>query len=257
MTLNEQVKILDNKIKASKAQYDLDREAAKISAQSSGELEKYEYLTGEDLGYKPEIVEKAKFEYSPLGKVFNKRLDESDRKEGHLKKLKNIESKNEQLKAIKDQGEKQLQILTKKTDKVVDFRNVSFRDKLYFRSKIAYNEIKEQDEKISYTKLVCIGPGKHQYNFTIFLDLKTFAESIYNSSLSLEAAKIKQRNMEDKIRKLDEYNTKKEKLKAQRKCTLLNANEFYKGRKMILIAFENGAFPLTRQYSSANMDDWK
>ena len=48
MTLTEQVKIFDNKIKANKAQYDLDREAAKISALSSDELKKYEYLTGED-----------------------------------------------------------------------------------------------------------------------------------------------------------------------------------------------------------------
>ena len=68
MTLSEQVKILDDKIKANKAQYDLDREAAKISALSSGELEKYEYLTGEDLGYKPDVIQKAKFEYSPLAR---------------------------------------------------------------------------------------------------------------------------------------------------------------------------------------------
>ena len=66
MTLTEQVKILDDKIKANKAQYDLDREAAKISVLSSGELEKYEYLTGEDLEYTPDVIEKAKFEYSPL-----------------------------------------------------------------------------------------------------------------------------------------------------------------------------------------------
>ena len=52
---------LDDKIKANKGQYDLDREAAKISALSSGELEKYEYLTGEDLRYKPELLEKTKF----------------------------------------------------------------------------------------------------------------------------------------------------------------------------------------------------
>ena len=52
MTLTEQVKILDDKIKANKAQYDLDRETAKIFALSSKELDKYEYLTGEDLGYK-------------------------------------------------------------------------------------------------------------------------------------------------------------------------------------------------------------
>ena len=50
MAITHQLKILDNRIKANKAQYDLDREATKISALSSGELEKYEYLTGEDLG---------------------------------------------------------------------------------------------------------------------------------------------------------------------------------------------------------------
>ena len=59
MTINEQVRILDDKIRANKAQYDLDRQAAKISALSSGELEKYEYLTGEDLGYKQDVVQKA------------------------------------------------------------------------------------------------------------------------------------------------------------------------------------------------------
>ena len=73
----------------------MDREADKISALSSCELEKYEYLTGEDLGYKPDPIEKAKFEYSPFDKVFNKGLDESDKKEGLLKRLKNIEDKGE------------------------------------------------------------------------------------------------------------------------------------------------------------------
>ena len=58
MSLNEQVKILDNKIRANKAQYDLNRNAAKINALSSVELEKYEYLTGEYLEYKPDIVQK-------------------------------------------------------------------------------------------------------------------------------------------------------------------------------------------------------
>ena len=61
MTLIDEFKILDDKIKANKAQYDLDREAAKFSALSSKELDKYEYLIGEDLGYKPGVVEKVKF----------------------------------------------------------------------------------------------------------------------------------------------------------------------------------------------------
>ena len=75
MTLTDELKILEEKIKANQAQYDLDRKAAKISALSSKELDKYEYLIGEDLGYKPGVVAQAKFEYSPLGKVFKKGLD--------------------------------------------------------------------------------------------------------------------------------------------------------------------------------------
>ena len=74
MTINEQSKILDNKIRSNQVQYDLGRQNAKISALSSGELDKYEYLTGEDLGCKPDVVQEAKFEYSPLGQVFNKGL---------------------------------------------------------------------------------------------------------------------------------------------------------------------------------------
>ena len=70
MTVNDQIKILDDKIKPNQAQYNLGREAAKISAFSSENLlDKYEYLAGEDLGYKPNAFEKAKFEYSPLGWV--------------------------------------------------------------------------------------------------------------------------------------------------------------------------------------------
>ena len=53
-------------------QFDLDRKAAKISALSSNNLAKYEYLTGEDLGLQPSTVEQANFEYSALGKTINK-----------------------------------------------------------------------------------------------------------------------------------------------------------------------------------------
>ena len=94
MTRKEQIKILDNKIKANNAQYDLDRMNAEISAYSSGDLLKYEYLTKKDLGYKPDAFEQAKFEYLPLGKVFTDGLDKSDKNEGRLKRLKNIEDKS-------------------------------------------------------------------------------------------------------------------------------------------------------------------
>ena len=62
------------------AQYDLDRKAAKISALSSNNLDKYEYLTTEHLSLKPSTIGQARFEYSPLGKIFNKRLDKYDKK---------------------------------------------------------------------------------------------------------------------------------------------------------------------------------
>ena len=64
MTRKEQNKILDNKIKANNAQYNLDRMNAKISAYSGGDLHKYDYLTEKDLNYKPNAFEQAKFKYS-------------------------------------------------------------------------------------------------------------------------------------------------------------------------------------------------
>ena len=67
------------------AQYDLDRKSAKISALSSNNLDKYKYLTGEGLGLKLSTAEQAKFEYSPMGKIFNKGLDKNDQKKDCLK----------------------------------------------------------------------------------------------------------------------------------------------------------------------------
>ena len=97
MTVSDQLKILNRKIKQNETQYDLDREAAKISALSSNNLDKYEYLTGEDLSLKPGTVEQVKFEYSPLGRIFNKGVSEEDKKEGILKRLENIKNKNNEL----------------------------------------------------------------------------------------------------------------------------------------------------------------
>ena len=129
MTLTDQIKILDRKIMQNKAQYDLDRKATKISALSSKNLDKHKYLTSEVLGLKPSTVEQAKFEYSLLGKIFNKGLDkDEDKKEVLLKRLKNIEGNNEeQLKVLKDQSEKQLIISKVKNP---NFNNVSFRNLL-------------------------------------------------------------------------------------------------------------------------------
>ena len=60
-------------------------------------MDKYEYLTREDLGLKPNTVEQAKFEYSPLDKILNKGLSEDNKKKGLFKRLKNIENTQKKL----------------------------------------------------------------------------------------------------------------------------------------------------------------
>ena len=65
MTVTDQLKIIDNKIKENQTQYDLDRLAAKKSAYSSDDLKKYQYLTGKDLGYTRGVLEQTKFDHSP------------------------------------------------------------------------------------------------------------------------------------------------------------------------------------------------
>ena len=97
MTVTDQLKIIDNKIKANQAQYDLERLAAKISACSSGHLRTFEYLNSEYLGYKPSVFEQANFDYSPLGNIFNKGLDKDGQKEGLFKRPENIKDKGEEL----------------------------------------------------------------------------------------------------------------------------------------------------------------
>ena len=87
MTLTDELKILDDKIEANQAEYDLGREAA---LSSKDLLEKYEYLTGEDLGHRPSVLEKTKFEYFPLGAV----LSDNVKKKANINKV-NIKKKQD------------------------------------------------------------------------------------------------------------------------------------------------------------------
>ena len=93
MTRKDQNKVLDNKIESNINQYKVDRLNAEISAFSSGDLNKYEFLTRKDLKYKPNALDKAKFELSPLGKAFSVGLDKTSQgylEEGVIKLLKDI-----------------------------------------------------------------------------------------------------------------------------------------------------------------------
>ena len=97
---------IEDQIKDGKLQYDINREAAKISALSSGKIDKYEYLTGEEIlpSNQQQIIEQAKFTYSPLGKAFEK-----------------------QTKTIEEQGEKQIKAIQENS---VNINNDNYKDKL-------------------------------------------------------------------------------------------------------------------------------
>ena len=93
MARKDQNKILDDKIESNNNQYKIDRLNAEISAFSSGDLNKYEFLTRKDLNYKPNALDKARFEFSPLGKAFSTGLDKTVQgyqEEGVIKLLKDI-----------------------------------------------------------------------------------------------------------------------------------------------------------------------
>ena len=93
MTRKEQNKILDDKIESNVNQYKVDRLNTEISAFSSGDLNKYEFLTRKNLKYKPNALDKARFEFSPLGRTFSIGLDkttQSYQEEGVIKLLKDI-----------------------------------------------------------------------------------------------------------------------------------------------------------------------
>ena len=152
MTIADQIKILNKKIMQNEAQYDLDRKAAKISALSSYNLDKYEYLTYEDLDLKPNAIEQARFEYSPFGKIFNKGLDkDEDKKEGLLKRLKNIEDNNEKLLKVKVE--------------VTDFID----QPLLFEAKKLIEEIKVKEKDVDYRKLKIRGGNNVDYDFSDYL----------------------------------------------------------------------------------------
>ena len=107
MTINDQIK--DEKL-----QYDINREAAKISALSSGKIHKYEYLTGEDIlpSNQQQIIEQAKFTYSPLGKAFEKQIKAiEDHGQKQVEALNDLKPK-EQTKTIADKSDDEF--LTKK-----------------------------------------------------------------------------------------------------------------------------------------------
>ena len=183
------------------SQYDLDREAAKISALSSNNLDEYEYQTGEDLGIKPSTFKKAKFEYSPLGKICNKGLSKDDKKEGLLKKLKNIEDKNEQLLKIKSK--------TENIKEVTDF----VREPLNREAKVLIEKIRAIQKDVDYRKLIIKGGNNVRYDFSDYKLFNELYRDLYYKNMTINDPEMKQNKFNLIHDALNNYSPKHKKYK--------------------------------------------
>ena len=203
---------IDDQIKYEKLQYDVNREAAKISDLSSGKFNKYEYLTGEEIlpSNKQQIIEQANFTYSPLGKAFEK-----------------------QIKTIEDQGEKQIKAIQDNRKQLIsndDYKNILLISKETEIFKDIYNKrldkIKELDNKISYDNLkYVVERSGLEYNFNKIKDPITLFNDIKEGKISVEEAKEKQKDYYSYLNTIRRGNKN-----ASQERTLANINILFNAR---------------------------
>ena len=142
-------------------------------------------------------------------------------------------------------SQKHLQIKEKTiTNFCLNIVSVFFRIKLSYEPNKVYDEIKGQRKKIDCTKRVCIGSGKHQCNFTIFLDLKVFTRSLYDCSRLLKVAKLKQRIIKDENKRLEDYYPKKK--LGHKEILFIMQENFTKEEKGFLLHLKIMLFPLPK-----------
>ena len=232
MTVTDQIKILKRKIKQNESQYDLDREAAKISAWSSNNLDKYELLSGEDLNLKRSTVEQAKFECSPLGRIFNKGLSEDDKKQGLLKKLKNVEDKNEKLLEVKNKTKENIKEITDFVDQP-----------LSFEAKELIEEIKNIQKDVDYRKLKIKGGNNVYYDFSDYKTFKELFKDLYYKETAVDDVERKQDEFSGVISALKKYAPKSDKYVEAKNKLLNNVENFYKGGEKIIEGLKNKVFP--------------
>ena len=220
---------IEDQIKDEKLQYDINREAAKISALSSGKLDKYEYLTGEDIlpSNQQEIIQQAKFNYSPLGKGIEK-----------------------QIKTIKDQGEKQvvalesLNVPNKKLSSIKDFIPIENLNPEIINE---IKRIEEIEKKVGRNKMFYKGSNK-TYDFRNFKTIRAFGNEIRNNVITLDTANIEQATLLSYVygflRKKRPRNPAQRQLKSD---IVDSVTSLIQGREMVINAFKSGIFQVSKE----------
>ena len=220
---------IEDQIKDEKLQYDINREAAKISALSSGKLDKYEYLTGEEIlpSNEQQIIQQAKFNYSPLGKAMEK-----------------------QKKTIKDQGEKQVDALEslkppdKKLPPIKDFIPIENLNPEII------NEIKRIEEikkKVDRNKMFYKGSNK-TYDFRNFKTIRAFGNEIRNNVISLDTANIEQANLLNYVHDFTKKPGPRSLAQKQLRAEIVDSiTSLVEGREMVINAFKSGIFQVSKE----------
>ena len=163
---------IEDQIKDKKLQYNINREAAKISALSSGKIDKYEYLTGEEIlpSNQQQIIQQAKFN-SPLGKALEK-----------------------QGKTIEDQGEKQVDALKTLYKKLPSIKDFAPTEKFNLEIINEIKRIEEIEKNIDRDKMVYKSTSRI-YDFRGFKTIHTYGNDIRNNVTSLAVANLEQANL--------------------------------------------------------------
>ena len=219
---------IEDQIKDEKLQYDINREAAKISALSSGKLDKYEYLTGEEIlpSNQQQIIQQAKFNYFPLGKAIEK-----------------------QIKTIKDQGEKQVVALESLKDsdtKLTPIKDFIPTENLNPEIINEIKKIQEIEKKVDRNKMVYKGTNK-TYDFRNFKRIRDFGNEIRNNIISFDTANIEQANLLSHINDFIKTKPRVPEKKKLRSDVLDSVTSLVNGREMVLKAFQSGIFQVSKQ----------
>ena len=205
---------IEDQIKDEKLQYDINRETAKRSALSSGKTDKYEYLTGEEMlpSNQQQIIQQAKFAYSPLGKALEK-----------------------QIKTIEDQGKKQVKAIQDNNQLVNINKDDDYKSKLLYSKereifKDIYNKrldkIEELSNKIDYNDLKYVTINNNTtHNFSDITGPINVLNEIKNGKISLEEAMTIQQYYLEYLNIMRKGNKN-----AEQRITLTNINILYSAR---------------------------
>ena len=210
---------IEDQIKDEKLQYDVNRDAAKISALSSGKIDKYEYLTGEEIlpSNQRQIIEQAKFTYSPLGEAFEKQI----------KTIENLGEKH--IKAIQD-NKKQLT-----NTQEVTIKNIILENILNDEAKKEIDKISEIEKTVDREKLV-YRASEYTYSFQNFQTIRTFGRDIYNGEITLKEADEDQSSLLNEIKNFrDKTKPHDEEKKTEKKMFLKTCITFLRAEKKSLM----------------------